>query len=109
MTGTSFDGLTRLLGRRRALQALGTATVAAIGGVSLVDAKNNNKNKKRKKKQQRIDEQSLALCAGQVTQCDGLIAENCGNDAECLQEGQACCNLLADCNFAATVTCLQAE
>ena len=74
MIESRFDGLTRHLGRRGALQALGAAAVATVSGVSLAGAKkgksNGKKNRKNKQKlQRRIDEQALALCAGQVTAC----------------------------------------
>lgn len=114
MTGLSFDGLTRQLGRRHALHALGAAAVASASGVSLAGAKKNGKNngqKKRKKKQklqQRIAEQSLARCAGQVPACDVLITENCEGDADCLTQGQLCCDLLATCSFDEFITCISA-
>ncbi len=109
MNESSFDGLTRQIGRRRTLQSLGGAAVAAVSGIALADAKggksNKQKNKQRKKKreklQQRIDQESLALCAGQVAQCQTLI----GGDSPAL----ACCQELVDCDFAGLIACLLAD
>lgn len=114
MTGSSFDGLTRQLGRRRALLSLGVAAVATASSVSLAGAKKNGKNnqkknrKKKQKLQQRIEEQSLARCAGQVAECDALIAESCEGDAGCVAQGQLCCDLLATCAFTEFIACLNA-
>lgn len=106
MNGLSFDAFARQLGRRRALQALGTTVVATVSGVALADAKkgkNKNGNKKQKKN---IEKQALALCAGQVTECDALIAETCEGDAGCVAEGQLCCDLLATCSFTEFIACI---
>jgi len=114
MTGLSFDGFARQLGRRNALQALGIAAMATASGASLAGAKKNGKNtqqknrKKKQKLQQRIDEQSLARCAGQVAECDALIAESCEEDAACLAQGQLCCDLLATCAFTEFIACINA-
>jgi hypothetical protein len=111
MTGRTFDAFTRQLGRRRALQALGTAALATVSGVALADArkgKNNNGNNKQKNKKQRknIEEQALALCAAQVTECDALSAATCEGDAECLAKNQLCCDLLATCAFTEFIACI---
>jgi hypothetical protein len=114
MTPFTFDALTRQLGRRRILQALGVAAVATTSGVVLTDAKhgrNTNgkarKNRKDKAKQlQRIDEQSLALCAGEVEECNALIVAQCDNEAECVSRGQACCAVLATCDLGGLFACL---
>lgn len=111
MTGSSFDGIARQLGRRHALQALGIVAVTTASGVSLAGAKkgksNGKKNRKQKQKlQQRIEEQSLARCAGQVTECDALIVESCEGDAGCVAQGQLCCDLLATCAFTEFIACL---
>ncbi|MCA9880385.1 MAG: hypothetical protein KC442_21465 [Thermomicrobiales bacterium] len=110
MTGLQFDKVTQQLGRRRALQALGTAAIATASGVALAEGKkgkNNGKNRKKNQKvQQRIDEQSLARCASQVTQCDALIAESCEGDAGCVAQGQRCCDLLATCAFTEFIACI---
>lgn len=112
MIGSRFDGLTRQLGRRNALQALGVAAVVTASGVSLAGAKKNGKNnqqknrKKKQKQQQRIDELALARCAGQVAECDALIAESCNGDAGCVAQGQLCCDLLATCAFTEFIACL---
>jgi hypothetical protein len=113
MTGSNFDGLTRQIGRRRTLQSLGGAAVAAVSGIALAEAKggksNKQKNKQRKKKreklQQRIDQESLALCAGQVAECIPLITAGCDGSAECLALGQTCCQELADCDFEGLLAC----
>lgn len=121
MTGIDFDALTQQFGRRRALQALGAAAVATAGGLTLASAKNgahrNNKNKKqnkqqkqkREKLQQRIDQESLALCASQVPECATLITANCGDNAECLAAGQLCCQELADCDFTGLLACFATQ
>ena len=113
MTGSSFDGIARQLGRRHALQALGAAAVATASGVSLAGAKkgknNGQKNRKQKQKlQDRIEEQSLARCAGQVAECDALIADTCEGDAGCVAQGQLCCDLLATCAFTQFIACINA-
>lgn len=112
MTGMHFDSFTRQLGRRRALQALGAAAVATASGLTLAGAKRGNnkkknkqQQKKREKLQKRIDQESLALCAGQVAQCIPLITAGCGDDAECLANGQTCCQELADCDFTGLIAC----
>jgi hypothetical protein len=108
---SSFDGLTRQLGRRRALQALGAAVMATAGGGSLAGAKkgkNTQQKNRKKKQQQRIDEQALGLCAGQVAACDAFIAEDCDGDAGCLAQGQLCCDLLATCAFTEFIACINA-
>lgn len=123
MTGIDFDALTQQVGRRRALQALGAAAVATASGLTLAGAKkgangnNNNKNKKknkqqrqkREKLQQRIDQESLALCASQVPECVTLITANCGGDADCLATGQICCQELADCDFNGLLACFATQ
>lgn len=114
MTSLHFDTLARQFGRRRALQALGAAAMATAGGMALADAKNgknNGKNqqknrKKKQKQQQRIEEQALALCAAQVTECDALIPESCGDNAECVAQSQLCCDLLATCAFTEFIACI---
>ncbi|MCA9877941.1 MAG: hypothetical protein KC442_09165 [Thermomicrobiales bacterium] len=109
MTGFTFDAVARQIGRRRALQALGAAAVATVSGISPTEAKRNGgnkrKNRKKKRKQQRIEEQSLALCAGQVAQCNAVIAQSCGEGEGC-QAQQRCCELLATCDFAGVIICL---
>lgn len=113
MTGEHFDTFTRQLGRRRALQALGVATVATASGLTLAGAKGSNKNKKkntqqkkkREKLQQRIEQESLALCAGQVAECVPLVTAGCDGNAECLALGQSCCQELADCDFEGLLAC----
>jgi hypothetical protein len=113
MIQSRFDGFTRQLGRRGALQALGAAAAATASGVSLAGAKkgksNRQKNQQRKKKQeklqQRIDQESLALCAGQVPECVTLLTANCDGSASCVATGQTCCQELADCDFSGLVTC----
>ena len=117
MTGSSFDGMTRQLGRRRTLQALGGALVATASGITLAGAKNsknNNKDRKRRKQKQaklqrRIDQESLALCAGQVPDCVTQLTANCGDNAECRAFGQRCCQELADCDFPGLVTCIEQQ
>lgn len=113
MTGMDFDAFTQQFGRRRALQALGAAAVATASGLTLAGAKGGNTNKqqnrqrkqKRKKLQQRIDQESLALCAGQVPGCVTLITANCDGNADCLAAGQLCCQELADCDFTGLIAC----
>lgn len=116
MTGIDFDALTRQIGRRRALQALGAAAMATASGLTLASAKNganrNNKKKnkqKRNKLQQRIDQESLALCASQVPECVTLITANCGDNAECVAAGQICCQELADCDFTGLLACFATQ
>lgn len=111
MTGMTFDTLTRQLGRRRALQALGAAALASTSGLSLVAARNgNNGNNKRTNKQQKkkIKQQALALCEGQTQECLTLISADCNGDAQCLARGQQCCPFLDTCDFSGLLTCLQA-
>lgn len=115
MTGSNFDGLARRLGRRRTLQALGGALVATASGITVAGAKNsknNNKDRKQRKKkqenlQQRIDQESLALCAGQVSECVTQLTANCEDNAECVALGQTCCQELADCDFPGLLTCIE--
>ncbi len=113
MTDRSFDALTRTLGRRRAAKALAAAAATPLAGVSLAGARSNNgngqKKRKHRKQKQRIDRQSLALCAGQVTQCETLIREQCEGDPDCLAAQLPCCQELADCDFGALITCLNAS
>ena len=119
MDSRAFDGLARQIGRRRTLQALGGALVATASGITLAGAKNNGNNKnnkdrkQRKQKQeklrQRIDQESLALCAGQVSPCVTLLTANCNGDPECQAIGQTCCQELADCDFSGLLTCLAAQ
>jgi len=112
MDTRTFDGLARQIGRRRTLQSLGGAVVALVSGFALADAKggkNNNGQKNRKKKQKlqrRIDQESLALCAGQVSECVTLLTASCGDNAECQALGQTCCQELADCDFPGLLTCI---
>jgi hypothetical protein len=113
MIESRFDGLTRHLGRRGALQALGVAAVATASGVSLAGAKkgksNGQKNRKnrqkREKLQQRIDQESLALCASQVPECVTLLTATCDGSATCVATAQTCCRELADCDFSGLVAC----
>ena len=65
--------------------------------------KQRTNNKKQKKN---IEKQALALCAGQVTECDALSAQLCEGDAGCLAENQLCCDLLATCAFTEFIACL---
>lgn len=102
----AFDGLTRRLGRRRSLQALSVAAIATVNVVMLADAKNGkntNGGNRKKNKQQKV----LALCKGQVQECAALISEQCNDDEVCLADVQRCCQLLATCDFAGLVPCLQ--
>jgi len=106
----AFDGLARQMGRRRTLQALGGALVATASGLTVASAKQNNKDRKQRKKkqeklQQRIDQESLALCASQIAECVPLVTSTCGSDAECLATGQLCCQELADCDFQGLLAC----
>lgn len=112
MDTRAFDGLARQIGRRRTLQALSGALVATASGITAASAKKNSnkqKSKQRKKKQeklrQRIDQESLALCANQVPECVTLLTENCGEDAECQALGETCCQELADCDFQGLIAC----
>ena len=110
MDTRAFDGLARQIGRRRTLQSLGGAALATVSGFALASGKSNKKKnkqqqKKREKLQQRIDRESLALCAGQVAECVPLITATCGDDAECLATGQTCCQELADCDFTGLIAC----
>lgn len=112
MNGLRFDAFARQLGRRRALQALGTAAVVTVSGAALADAKkgknNNGNNKQKNKKQKKGEKQALALCAGQVAECDALSAQLCEGDLECLAQNQLCCDLLATCAFTEFIACLNA-
>lgn len=113
MTGPGFDALTRQLGRRHVLQALGAAAVTTASGLTLVSAKNgksNNANNPRKnrKNRQKVKKQALALCKGQVEQCNALIVAQCADDAECVATGQQCCPFLGTCDFAGLLACLPA-
>ena len=101
MTEHSFDALTRALGRRSAVQALTAAAAMTLSGVALTGAKSNNGNKKKNKKQKKkIEKKALALCAGQVAECQALIG---GGNAQVI-----CCQELADCDFGALIACLNA-
>lgn len=103
MTEHVLDVLTRSLGRRHAVQALAAAVATSSGG-SLAGAESSKrkKNKKRKqKKAKKIDQQSLALCAGQVAQCQTLI----GGSSPAL----FCCQELVECDFAGLIACLLAD
>jgi hypothetical protein len=99
VTELSFDALARSLGRRRATQALAAAAATTLSGVALVGAKSNNGNKNKKQKK-KINKKALALCAGQVTECQALVG---GNSAQLI-----CCQELADCDFGGLVACLNA-
>jgi hypothetical protein len=102
VTTHAFDFLARSLGRRSALQALTAAAAVTLTGSTLAGAKSNNrKNKKKNRKQKKkIQKQALALCAGQVTQCQALVGAGSGE--------LICCQELADCDFAGLVACLNA-
>lgn len=114
MDDRGFDAIARQLSRRNALRALSVTLLAGGGGWALADPANGKRGKKakqRKKKQaklqQRIEEESLALCAGQVPQCLPLLNVNCNSDdVECLAFGERCCAFLATCDFAAAAACL---
>lgn len=116
MIGSSFDGIARQIGRRRTLQALGGALVAATSGIAVAGAKNSKSNKDRKQRkkkqaklQRRIDQESLALCAGQVPECVTQLTANCEDNAECQAIGQLCCQELADCDFPGLLTCFEQQ
>jgi hypothetical protein len=99
VTEHSFDTLTRALGRRNAVQALAAAAAMTLSGVALTGAKSNNgKKKKNKQQDKKIKKQALALCAGQVAECQALVG---GGTAQLI-----CCQELADCDFGALVACL---
>lgn len=99
MTGNAFDALTRSRGRRQAIQALAAAVATTLSGAAFVGAKSNDGNKN-KKQNRKIKKKALALCAGQVTQCQALV----GPDSAQL----ICCQELADCDFAGLIACLNA-
>lgn len=103
MTERSFDALTKSLGRRSAVQALAAAAGATLSGVTLVGAKSNNGNKnkrKNKKQNKQIQKKALALCVGQVAQCQTLVG---AGNAQAI-----CCDKLADCDFDGLLACLNA-
>lgn len=111
MDERGFDAFARQLSRRSALRGLSVTMLAAAGGLALEDAasgKRGKKAKQRKKKlRKRIEEESLALCAGQVPECLPLLTVNCdSDDVECLAFGDRCCGFLATCDFAAAAACL---
>lgn len=116
MNEQRFDAFARQVSRRSALRGLSVTALAAGGGLALADAASGKSNKqqqkkKRKKKQEklqkRIEEESLALCAGQVPQCLPLLNAECdSDDVECLAFGERCCGFLATCDFAAAAACL---
>lgn len=113
MTNLSLDALARNLGRRRALQAFTAAAATTLTGVTLAGAKSNNgkkqnNRKKRKQQQRRIDKQSLALCAGEVAQCETLIRDLCQSNDDCLAAQLPCCQELAVCDFGGLISCLNA-
>jgi hypothetical protein len=108
MDSRAFDGLARRLGRRNALQALGIAAVATASGFTLADAREGKNNRKKNKRQKKkLEKQALALCEGQVQECNTLIAGQCNGDPDCLASGQQCCQFLATCDFAGLIACLQ--
>ncbi|MCA9863884.1 MAG: hypothetical protein R2853_18935 [Thermomicrobiales bacterium] len=118
MDTRTFDALARQFGRRRAIQALGASVAAIASGLTLASAKggNNRSNKKKKQRkqkreklQQRIDQESLALCASQIPECVTLITANCEDDEECVATGQLCCQELADCDFTGLLACFETQ
>jgi hypothetical protein len=118
MTGSSFDGMTRHLGRRHALQPLGLAALAVAGGSSLASAKkgksNGQRNRKRKKKKlarqkEAIRQQALARCASQIPACEAEIRRACDNGPNCLSLALPCCQPLQTCDFTTFFVCADEE
>jgi hypothetical protein len=102
-----FDRLTTALGtgagRRQALTGLLVGTAAVLGPRTSAAAKSTcgKKIKKKAKKQ----------CQKQVEQCNSSTPGHCGQfpapiQVECNFQLRKCCELMADCNVGAGVSCI---
>lgn len=86
-----------------------TDSLFTILSRGVVDAEARaNKRKKNKKKNgnnEAIQKQIQARCVSQITACEALANDSCGDNAACSAAVRLCCQSLATCEFGAFLTC----
>lgn len=76
-------------------------------GVVEADARGNRGKRKRKKKgkNEAVQQQIEARCVSQISGCEALADDGCGDNAACAAAIRQCCQSLATCEFAEFLTC----
>lgn len=111
MSTATFDAFTRRaadgVSRRASLMTLGGAVLAAVAAnPTIAEAKKNKKTKKKAKMK------AKQQCQQQVAECQTSIQTFCqqqfnnGSASGCESLLQPCCQLMANCNIGAGVTCI---
>jgi hypothetical protein len=81
--------------RRASLKALGAAGLAALTAPPAMAKKKKNCTKK-----------VTGKCNQQIDACQATVEDFCGIDPDCAEALFHCCDLFADCDAGAALTCI---